>query len=176
MQCFQYALGDIASVSSLLPVQYPEVDLIDSGTGKITEANAAKSAPDLVYMHGRLASSAVFSLTLRGGHPINGQNLLWTISGEKGDIQISSPATPIWCGFGPLKVRVKTIDEPEREVPLLEDGLESYGPPAGNIARLYEKFAKGQTDGVMDIEQALKMHQLVGKVFESSDSGSTVSL
>lgn len=176
MQCFTKALGDVVSISSLAPVQYPVVDIIDPASGQVLEKGLQKTSPDHIYVHGRLASDAVFSLTLRGGHPISGLGCLWTIHGEKGDIQVTSPASPIWCSVDGMKVKVKTFDEPEREVAIREDDFTKLGSFAANIGRLYDAYRKNEHEDLMDFEAGLKRHRLIDAVFRSSESGKSVQL
>ncbi|KAF2102304.1 oxidoreductase [Rhizodiscina lignyota] len=176
MTTFTATLGQVNSLSSLLPVQYPVVDLVDRATNQIIEKDVPKPAPDHVYVQGRLTSGAVFSLTLRGGQPINGLGCVWNIHGENGDIQVTSPICAIWCGPDGMKIRIKTTDEEEKEVPIEEDECSKLGPWAANIGRLYEEYAKGDKGSYMDFEKALKMHYLLDKVLQSSERGQVTTI
>lgn len=177
MQTFTGALGDVASLSGFLPVQYPTVDLVDRATNEVVEKDVPKTAPDHIYVQGRLKSGSVFSLTLRGGQPLNGLGAVWSIHGEKGEIEVTSPSAAIWCGVDGMKIKVETEDEDEREVQIeMDEFSELLGPFTANVARLYEEYRKGQSGSYMDFEKALKMHRLIESTFQSSDSGQTVTI
>lgn len=89
---------------------------------------------------------------------------------------MTSPSSPIWCSVDGIKIKVKTFDEPEKEVPIIEDDFSKLGPNAANIGRLYEAYRKKDSEGVMDFEAGLKRHQLMEAVIQSSESGRVVRL
>lgn len=158
-----------------MPTQYPIIDLVDT-EGKVVEQGFRKTAPDHIYVHGRLKAGSVFAITLRGGEPINELGLVWTIHGEKGDIQVTSPKAPIWVGVDGVKITIKLLGEEEKAVPIETDEWSDLGQWKTNVARLYEEYRKGEAGSYMDFEQALKMHRLIDYMYKSSDSGQTVTI
>src|SRR6201992_1725201 len=111
------ALGDIASFSSLVPVQFPVVDLYDGQPSNITAKDVPKTASDHVYIQGFFTSGAIFSFTLRGGYALANQGVTWRVHGEKGDIHVTSPKAALWISPADVTIKVKTIDG-EKDIPV----------------------------------------------------------
>ncbi|MCJ1325680.1 hypothetical protein MMC10_002343 [Thelotrema lepadinum] len=91
-----YTLGDFDSFQGRMQIQRPTVAIIGENGTQVDTVQS--DVPDLLVVHGSLVKSehvvdgATLSVHLRSSPPFKGQpSLLWTITGEKGEILVSSP-------------------------------------------------------------------------------------
>jgi predicted dehydrogenase len=120
-----------------------------------------------------LQSGAVLSYHLRGGKAFpSGPNLVWRIYGEKGEIEITAPSAGLNVGSDETKILLHDQVTGELETVKVEkDEWDELPNQARNIARLYEAFRKGETDGVVSFAEAVKRHELIDGMYKHWDEG-----
>jgi predicted dehydrogenase len=128
--------------------------------------------PDLILATGRLSESptaqkdAAVLVRFRRGQPFPGSpHLSITITGEKGEIRVQVFTGTTLHGASayekPVVIEVHDFEkdvvehvewkweEWQQDIPLLARG----------VAAVYEAFAKGEEDGLVSFEEALKRHE-----------------
>ncbi|KAF2687884.1 NAD(P)-binding protein [Lentithecium fluviatile CBS 122367] len=175
LESIRVVLGHLQTFQTLLAISHPTVQLT-SYTGEPT-TTVPRTAPDQVLLHGTLGSGAVLSYHLRGGPAFansDSAGLLWRIYGDKGEIQVTGPNSYLQIADGDVKIEVfEQASGKVEEVAVDKDEFSKEDMPlyARNIARLYEAFAdgkKGEDQGVLDWEDALKRHQFVDEVYKKA--------
>ncbi|KAI9819603.1 MAG: transcription regulator gal80 [Pycnora praestabilis] len=169
-------LGEFSSFTSLLGNQRPTVDLVDKNDN-VVESNIHKTSHDQVLLQGTTTTGAVLSFHLRGGKPFKDTPAFdWRIYGQKGEIRITGPNIFIFITSMGMKMELHdTVADTVTEVDFDKEGadmLDVVGklpPPSQNVGRLYEKFAKGDTEGYPDWKHALFRHRMIEEVYRSSD-------
>jgi predicted dehydrogenase len=146
--------------------QFPTVDLLDDGTGELLEKGVRKTSPDQVLAQGTFESGAVFSYHMRGGMSIGG-GFRWVIYGVEGEVEVTGLALIPHINL-PVPWKVRRADT-KGQVVEEEDVMPEEGQPA--VGRLYEAYAKGEEDGYADFERAVKIHRVVGAMWESARTG-----
>ncbi|CCC11193.1 hypothetical protein SMACR_03899 [Sordaria macrospora] len=146
----QFTLGDLppSTIKSHFQIQHPLVPITNS-TGAVTKT-AQSNVPDLLYLTGSLPSSsfvqanASLSLRMRRGPPFPGEPaFVWTITGEKGEIRVTSTeSVTIFLGLGEVKVEVhdygsNEVEEVEWRWEGWQEELKLPGP-ARNVGSVYE--------------------------------------
>jgi predicted dehydrogenase len=170
-----FALGGIPKeVSALLVTRWPKTRLLnaDFTVDKVVDREVA----DHIMMQGILpASGAPISITVRVGKHFKGTPaLLWTILGSKGQIRVTSPPTvTLDMGSGTIELFDHESDTVEVvQVSFAVEVKELESPGARNVGMIYEKFAKGETEGehgFVDFEEAVRVHRLLDAMERSSD-------
>lgn len=163
---FVYALGPFTSVSATLAVQYPTAELVDQ-SGNPTGKTIPQTSATQVAFSGTLANGAVASFHWRGGEDGGKADspLLWVIDGEKGSIRVVSDSP------GGAYIH---IYEPEfylngEKLELEQDGLTNTG-------RAWAEFAKGDAGDFPNLEDAIKLKQLLEAIKTSARDGRRVDL
>ncbi|KJZ75304.1 hypothetical protein HIM_05230 [Hirsutella minnesotensis 3608] len=170
----QHVLGEIVDVHGHLHLQRPEVPLRQHDGAEII-GKTQSDVPDLLIVTGSAASSgARVLLRTRRGQSFPGEpKLVWTISGEKGEVRVSSEQGTSLALADPVTIelhdfatdKVETVDwawEPwQRELPV----------PARAVAALYEQFAQGgvksQNQRVPSFEDAVRRHIQLNELLEA---------
>lgn len=109
------------------------------------------------------------TVSFKSGPPFPGTiPFVWTITGEKGRIQISNPRGPYIQATAsdhptPIKVEVFASGEVREETWRFEDWQQAFTAGAKNIAKLYDLYYEGKTDelGVADFNAAVQRHTQV---------------
>jgi predicted dehydrogenase len=167
-----YTLGELQQYSSFIANQRPNTRIIDRKTNTLVET-VLKDTPDQFMIQGTLTSGALLSFHLRGGKPFPpGPQFLWRIYGEKGEIEVTASGALLNVGYDDTKVllhdqltgQVETIE-------IAKDEWDDLPLQAKNIARLYEAFRKGESEGVVDFESTVRRHALIEDIYEHWDSG-----
>ncbi|CAK5265995.1 unnamed protein product, partial [Mycena citricolor] len=151
---FQTVLGEAVDVTSHLQLQRPVNRLRDVSTGAIT-GTSKSDVPDLMILTARLTESpsvvhdASFLFHFRRDTQFPGEpNLVWTITGERGEIRVTNEATS-WLHMGPAGITVDLHDFETGRVERVGWNAESWPEDpdtpgaAKNIGLLYERFATG---------------------------------
>ena len=168
LDTFTFVLGDFKSTQTLMKTSFPTIKLIDFKTGNVADPAAAQTAPDHVFLQGELSSGAFGSIQMRRTHrSIDGSGLRWLITGTEGEIELTLDGYGIQIGVDPQRMRMTVGSGGEtKEVDFaVEDEpghIKNLNPPAKNVGRLYEAFAKGE--GYADFSTALKLHRLLDDV------------
>lgn len=171
MDSVQFAIGDFTDIKSTLQIQRPYVPIQDRET-KSTIATLRSDVPDLVIVTGTLDASpiaqqgATLSIRFRRGQPFPDEApLVWTISGEKGEVRITSPggtALQATAYAKPVIVEVHDFatDAVEQVIELdWEEWQNDLPMVARNVGSLYEAFAEGDSSRYPTFEDALKRHE-----------------
>ncbi|KAF2268492.1 oxidoreductase [Lojkania enalia] len=170
LESITYVLGQIASFTPLLGISYPE-SLVKNAAGEVVR-KMKRTAHDQILLQGKFPSGAVFSYHLRGGPAFNNTDgCFWRIFGTKGEIQVTGSSS--WIHLSDDNLKIELFDQASGKTETVEvdkDDFSDMGLYARNVARLYEGFAegKGEKDGVLDWEVALKRHQFVDEVYEKA--------
>lgn len=128
--------------------------------------------PDLVSIHGTLQPSsyitegATLQVSFRSGPPFPGTTpLIWTITGEKGEIRIASEqGSFIQSEASALPMPIEVHDYATGEVKEAEWKWEEWQEPllarGKNIGKVYDLFYEGRLAeyGAADIESAVVRH------------------
>jgi predicted dehydrogenase len=165
-------LGDFNQVQSVFKTQDKTAPLLDD-KGTVTDPSYKVTAPDNVLVQGILQDGGIASLAIRfSAAPVSDVGYRWIISGTKGEIELVD-SKPGWFHQGlPLedtKIYLrKQGEEKTEEVKIALDGEPAYLKelPAHvvNTARLYESFAKGDTNGYAEVHDTLKVQKLLEKI------------
>jgi predicted dehydrogenase len=167
-----YVLGELKSYNSLIANQRPETRIIDRKTNTVVET-VVKNTPDQFLIQGTVTSGAVLSFHLRGGKGfLAGPQLLWRIYGEKGEIEVTASGPYLNVGYEDAKVLLHDQLTGQVETIAIEkDEWDELPQQAKNIARLYEAFRKGASEGVADFESTVQRHALIEEMYKHWDSG-----
>ncbi|OCL08904.1 hypothetical protein AOQ84DRAFT_31884, partial [Glonium stellatum] len=136
------------------------------------------TAPDEILLHGVLEGGAVASLHFgTGPSDPNGLGLRWLITGTEGTIEVTQPEGMGLLQSVGMKILVRRNGGEVEEVPVdwgLEGEWKQYGQMQimANTGRLYKAWAEGKTEGLMDFEQAVKVHQLLDDMIELAEKES----
>ncbi|KAM5350660.1 hypothetical protein ACJ41O_007165 [Fusarium nematophilum] len=176
----QYVLGDITNFKSRLHLQRPNIPIHDPAAQQITET-IASNVPDLIFATGTLPESptsqpgASVLLRFRRGQSFPGEPpLVWTINGEKGEIQLKAQGgTALHANAYSAPVTIKVHDfgtdevveeewkweEWQREIPLL----------ARSVGLVYERLAGGGKEGLTSFDEALLRHEQLSGLLREWD-------
>jgi predicted dehydrogenase len=169
----QYSLGQLNEVAAQVSTRWPDIKLVNKdGT---LNSTVKRDAPDHVLLHGTLSGCGVpLSIYLRNGQGFpNAPNLTWSILGTKGEIRVTSGSA---LNLGLPNEKIEVFDYVKDAVEIVET---EYAPEVkdlpmfvGNVGMAYELFANGGTieQGIVDFEQAVKLHQLLDTIEKSSNA------
>jgi len=175
----QHTLGDVQNLQSHLQLQRPNLKVQDSYTGRFIET-VESDVPDLIYVTGSLPGSehivkdATLHIRFQGAQGFLGEPaLVWRISGEKGEIRLTSALTTMLQVSSLVDVTIDIDDHENDKVqrvewkwgsyPELPYLVRSYGP-------LYEAYASGAIGKYADFEHALKRHTQLDGILASWDA------
>lgn len=177
----QSVLGDAEDLHALLQIQRPEIKIREQGGTKIIET-VTTNVPDVTLVTARLPESSIVKkgATLIAEYRRNPAfkdpkepALVWTISGEKGNLRLVSPASIALNGgaYGlPDPITVELHDIATGEVKSVEwqwEGWQEDVPhPGRSIASLYEAFADGAESKYATFDVALKRHQQLDSLLD----------
>lgn len=159
---------DLESVNAKLQLQRPEVKIRDPKTNEITET-IQSNVPDLVSLHGTLASSATLSFLFRRGQQFPGTPALtWTINCEYGELRLvsSSGLAPEYSSpEAPVTIQVNWFDDDSVEDVKWEwakDQVE-LPPAARGVISTLLAFADGKEsgNGWVSVEDAARRATLI---------------
>lgn len=166
----QYVLGDLTNINSHLQLQRPNIRLRDPSTNTITET-IKSNVPDLIYATASIAPSpstdpdASLLIRFRRGQPFKGEPaLVWTINGEKGELRlIAQGGTTLHASAYTDPVTMDVHDFETDEVQSVEWEWEEWQkelPMVGrSVAKVYERFAEGNLEGLATFEDASLPHR-----------------
>lgn len=154
-----------------LHLQRPMVPLRDAST-KETVGTAISDVPDLVVVTGNSASSgASILMRTRRGQAFPGEpKLVWTISGEKGEIRITAEAEGTTLAFADpatLEVHDFATDEVRRVDWAWEPWQQELPLPGRAVAMLYERFAQDEGRGMPSFKDAVRRQVQLEKIVKA---------
>ena len=156
-----YVLGEFKSLNATSSIVHPTV--------KIDGSETARNTADSVTVSGVLESGATATFTSGITTPATPENLYWIISGEKGSLKLEGTSA-LFAFKAPTLYQYLPGEGAKWEE--IEVAKSKH---FGGIAEIYETFAEGKRDGILDFEEAVKRHRLIDAIFRSSESGQRVS-
>ncbi|KAF4635446.1 hypothetical protein G7Y89_g2656 [Cudoniella acicularis] len=131
---------------AILETKFPDVKVMDTCTGQIVNEHFAKTAPDHVFLQGRVGAGTLASLSWRyiQKGEIEEEGLKWTITGTEGEIEILTGRKQ-WQGLKTVDVVVK-IKKGDGEVEVLDLG--SLDEEEGNLIGKLRNVAKNTGEAV----------------------------
>ena len=167
MAALRDVLGEVAEVSSTLTVCYPQVRVAETGT------TIPADAPDHIVVAGRLASGAPLAITYIGGTLPGDEGFIWDIRGTRGDLRITGPHG--YAQIAPLRIWERLGEDTQlREIPPAADPLAALGLVAGNVARIYQRFAddlRYDTQSAPSFDDAVALHRVLHAIEISAEEG-----
>ncbi|TVY90117.1 Galactose/lactose metabolism regulatory protein [Lachnellula willkommii] len=177
---FTHVLGPFSSpLNAVFDLKYPRTKLVDFVT-MTQHAELDRTAPDHVFVQGKLASGALASIAFRTvpthTKEVEDRFLTWTITGTEGEIVVIQKEGN-WQmlesdGFV-VKIRkgkgeVETVD---LGVGVQEDSeaVLANKPRERNVGRVYEAFLEGQSGNFATFEQALESQKLLARIREAAE-------
>jgi len=168
------ALGFPVSLNALTVNQFKEVTLIE--TGEVLPHTSA----DQVVLSGRFANDAVLSVHIEAGKR-NNFGVQLDLTGSEGDLKMSN-RTSFGDAFNRIEaargnaqaMQVLPVPEQYNWLPPSE-----LGASVLELANLYAAYARDLKEGsslAPTFADALKMHDLIGKIVASDRSGQRVNL
>ncbi|KAK1579154.1 oxidoreductase family protein [Colletotrichum navitas] len=160
-----HVLGEFdGGFESRLQIQRPEVRVL---LGDGAARRVRSDVPDFVAVHGALrgrenddaVDGATLAVRFRNGPPFKGRPaLVWRIVGEKGEVEVESPAGPYLHSDSydePVVVRVHDHERDEvEEVSWDWEGWQKELPVrARSVGEVYERFARWVEAGRGDVEE-----------------------
>ncbi|MCJ1385009.1 transcription regulator gal80 [Xylographa soralifera] len=164
-------LGEVDTFQSILGNQRPTVEIMDPQQGGKIVETISKDTPDQVLLQGRLDSGALLSYHLRGGDPFpDEKGLMWSIYGEKGEIQITHPSWMLDIRHDGFSIKLHEFGQKDaQDLELAVDDMSGLPHPAQNVGRIYEAYAKGEAGSYPDWELGMKRHELIDEMWRRSD-------
>lgn len=167
LEPFARILGEFVSLSAIS---------VRRRSNRITVADVptVTDAPDEVIVAGTLASGVVASLHYSAGANPIGDNIVWEIVGDEGEIALS-----VKDGYFHLEDVTVTLGHPDRAprvLPIperLTAGAPVLAGPPANVARLYRQFARHLDGGpvVADFGTAVQRHEVLAAIENAAESG-----
>ena len=170
MDMVLYSVGELETFRSLLSIQRPSVDILDTET--LSTTNVPRTTYDQILVQGTLQSGAAISVHQRGGPPFKGSpGLVWRIQGELGEIEVTADGSFPHLGYKQMDIRIHdfglgnviAVDWKAQE----SRSTQGLHAPAADIAEIYEAFAKGESH--TDWEDAVRRHEMTDEVFKSHE-------
>ena len=168
-------MNEIASFNAQLSIVYPKGRIIDA-SGK-TVREVTRDTPDQIMLQGTLSSSpyeAPISYYVRGNKPFKDSSALrWNVFGTKGELEIINPAL-LAADVIDTGATIRLHDFASDQVSDIDwsvgDEIEKDFPvQVRNIARVYEAFAKGETERLVTFEESIKRHRMIDEMEKSSE-------
>lgn len=155
-------LGNFKDIQSTFKIQNKKTKLVDH-EGKTIQEDYDITAPDTILLQGVLESGAVASMTMRTSkEPVDNTGFRWIISGNKGELELTSDPGIFHWGAPGLKLKLREFGGEAKEIdfnPSEPEHLSQVSYMGQNVARLYEAFATGEEDGYATLDDALKVHK-----------------
>lgn len=182
MDSFLNVVGelDVDSLSSILKRDSDTVEIRKADLKTVANPAHPKSAPDHILLQGKLAKNgAPASIAFRtASKSIDDVGVRWTITGTRGEIEITANRGQWQIESGSKKLRLRLYDSDEvREfgVDPAELGVAStLGDSTVNTALIIDGFTTGAEDSFVDFAESLKVHKLLDAILAKSGYLSTV--
>lgn len=170
------ATGWPLDVSALSISQFPKVTIKE--TGEVFDS----TAPDQLVMLGHLADGAVVSVHIEGGKR-NGSGVQIEITGDEGDLRITNTSAfgDVGDDYQIEGAHGDNLPLEPMPVPSSYDVLPESDLPSAvlELAELYAAYAADVANGTKTaptFDDAVRMHELLDAVEESTKTGQRVSL
>ncbi|KAK5313771.1 hypothetical protein LTR93_010768 [Exophiala xenobiotica] len=161
----QFVLGEVTGLQPKLQIQHPDIRVLDLHTMCVTET-LKTDVPDLIINTATIPTSetvakdATLLFRFRRGEPFPGEPaLVWTINGERGEIQLVSPASfALHATAYSSPVTIEVHDIASDHVEGVEWSWSTWQkdlPIASrNVGALYEAFADHKDSLLQTFESA----------------------
>ncbi|VUC23967.1 unnamed protein product [Clonostachys rosea] len=164
---FIHVLGGFHDIQAAFKTSVKSTKLFDD-QGNVVDPAYKITAPDIMLLQGVLDGGAVASFNLRTARSTaDDVGYRWVITGTKGEVTFTSGPGFFQMGFNGPKILLKNWGGEAEEVSFDAKEAEYYDSmtPLGlNTLRLYEAYAKGETDGYSNIEQTLRTEEVLDKI------------
>jgi predicted dehydrogenase len=173
MDMLFYAVGQPATITALVPTQFPE---LTSSRGE----SFRNETPDAVMVIGTLVNGAMFQIQIEGGK-CNQTGLQIDMTGTDGDLQVTNERAfvtkhdDLIRGAQGAGDSWRELHTPDRFHLIPPSDLDAS---VQDLAQLYTTFAQDRLDGgktARDFSDALKVHRLIDSILEASSSERFVS-
>ncbi|KAL5603996.1 hypothetical protein FOVSG1_006746 [Fusarium oxysporum f. sp. vasinfectum] len=173
----QYLLGASTGIQGRLQIQRPDLRIFDPSSNETIET-VKSNVPDLIAiqseLHGdKVVDGATLLVRFRLGSPFPGEPaMVWTITGERGEIRLSAEGTTTLQAQGyeePIIIEVRDFATNEVDVVkwAWSDWQSELPVLARSVGRLYEAFAAGDNEVVVTFEDALERHAQLEQIRSS---------
>ncbi|KAF6830537.1 oxidoreductase family protein [Colletotrichum musicola] len=152
---------DEDSVGSRMQLQRPDIKVLGDDIGE-EQRIVTSDVPDFIALHGAIDGSntvdgATLAVRFRNGTPFKGRPaFVWRIAGEKGEIEVESPAGPYLHSDSyvePVVIRVHDHEsDVVEEVPWKWEAWQEELPVrARNVGEVYERYGAWVESGKRDV-------------------------
>ena len=174
-----FALGtEFAHLNASLHTNFPHLRILNAdGKGiHLVKSNLA----DSVTVTGVLKTGVSASLIWNLATPATPDSFSWLIAGEKASLKLESDNASIQMA---PDIKMYIYRAQEVETGATESGYlkqePSHWEPVdiskaayfGGVAAVYQAFAEGKTEALVDFAEATKRHRMVDAIFRSSEKG-----
>ena len=170
-----FALGsEFAHLTANLNTTHPELHILNAdGKGSHPVKN---NLADSITIAGVLKTGASASMIWNLTTPATPDTFSWIIAGEKASLKIESDKPSIQMAPD-IKLSIYSPQQPAEGTP---EGQKSTQwepvevPKAsyfGGVAAVYQAFAEGKTEALVDFAEATKRHRMVDAIFRSAEKG-----
>ncbi|HEY8473766.1 MAG TPA: Gfo/Idh/MocA family oxidoreductase [Natronosporangium sp.] len=172
LSTLEHVTGPVTELSATVANLHPQVTV--TGTGERLDSGA----PTQVALHGRLADSAVVSLTVQGGSGPGDGGFFLRLAGTDGALTITPSPSPAFLHWTDWRIQLTSgAGQPaELRVPdryrVAPPGVPP-GPPA-NVAALYREVADAITarrPAHPSFHTALRQHRLLAAIEQAAETG-----
>ncbi|KAK4693308.1 hypothetical protein P7C71_g4065, partial [Lecanoromycetidae sp. Uapishka_2] len=162
----EFVLGELSACNSQLDIQRRQVPILGRDGGVIETVTT--DVADHIMLQGKLYSGAPLSLTFRRGPPFKDTpGLIWSISGEKGEIRVTAAGSGLQAIYGGT-IMVQDFATDEIEDIQWHGQFEDLPAPARNVAAMYEAFADKKTGLYQDFEHAVIRHRQIEDILKGA--------
>jgi predicted dehydrogenase len=155
-------LGDLADLSALTTIQFPEVEIGEPARKQ------KRSVPDHLLTQSALLSGSALSIEVAGGRPMDATPFQLEVTGEKGQITLQGGTMR---GFQSGLLTLSLNGQPER---LDRAGTGQLPDTAVNVASVYAALRDdiaANAFTVPDFQHAVRLTRLIDDLLSSAKSG-----
>ncbi|KAK4693820.1 hypothetical protein P7C71_g3650, partial [Lecanoromycetidae sp. Uapishka_2] len=156
-----YLLGEFKHLNATTAVTFPEIALIgDDGKSTMIE----RKFVDAIAVQGILENGATANYVSTTTTTATPTKFEWIISGEKGSLKFEGGA---FIALFPPKLYEYKAGEGAKWEEVDIPGQLAFG----GVGELYAAYAKGEKDGLVDFDEAVKRHRMVDAIYRSAEKG-----
>ncbi|KIK54822.1 hypothetical protein GYMLUDRAFT_176574 [Collybiopsis luxurians FD-317 M1] len=164
LDLFTHLLGPISSVSAVTKNQVQSSAVVDLSSGKPTGEVLPQNGPTQVCVSGLLKSGAAFNVHFQSG--VKESDFQWIIQGENCSLRLIDPEPAGKRGFF----------DATPEVFLDGQKVELSTQDVNPSKLLWEAIANGKEESFANLEQALKVKEVLDAITQSANEGRRIDL